>query len=331
MTTAKPVLFSGIQPSGKLVLGNYIGALKHWVALQHDYACLFSLVDLHAITVTQDPRLLRERCYEFLSLYMACGIDPEKNVVFVQSHVSAHAELAWILNCHTYMGELKRMTQFKDKSKQHAENINAGLFLYPVLMAADILLYRTKLVPVGEDQKQHLELARDLAMRFNKNFGDIFVIPEPYIPPVGARIMSLQDPTKKMSKSDVNPNGYISLLDQPDVIKQKIQKSVTDSGKDIIYAKEKPGISNLLTIYSVISGKTIAALEEQYLNKSYGIFKKDIIDAIIEFLSPIQKSYYALRNNEDYLKRTLENGAMKARLRAKDTLKKVHDAIGFIA
>ena len=258
---SKPILFSGIQPSGDLMIGNYIGSIKNWVKLQDDYQCLFSLVNMHAITVEQDPQALAKRSLDFVALYLASGIDPNKSTVFIQSHVPEHAELAWILNCATYMGELNRMTQFKDKSQKHEHNINAGLFNYPVLMAADILLYQTELVPVGADQKQHLELTRDLATRYNNRFGrDLFKIPEPFIAPAtaGGRIMSLQDPTSKMSKSDDNKNNFIALLDDPKTIIKKFKKAVTDSGEVIEYDLEnKPGVSNLLTIYSVISGKSI--------------------------------------------------------------------------
>jgi len=253
----RPVLLSGIQPSGNLMIGNYIGALKNWVELQDQYDCLFVLVDLHAITVKQDPADLRRRSFEFLCLYLACGIEPEKNTIFVQSHVPGHSELSWILNCFTYVGELNRMTQFKEKSTRHNTNVNVGLFDYPVLMAADILLYGTDLVPVGHDQKQHLELARNIAERFNNIYGEIFTVPEPYIPKVGARIMSLQDPTSKMSKSDDNPNNYVALLDSPDIVRNKIKRAVTDSGSEIKYDESKPGICNLLSIYSAITERAI--------------------------------------------------------------------------
>lgn len=330
MTHKKPVLFSGIQPSGNLMIGNYIGAIKHWVNLQKDYDCLFALVDLHTITVKQDPQDLRKRCYDFLALYIACGLDPEKNVLFVQSHVAAHAQLAWILNCHTYMGELNRMTQFKDKSTRYASNINAGLFAYPVLMAADILLYQTNLVPVGHDQKQHLELSRDLAIRMNNLYGDIFTVPEPYIPPIGGRIMSLQDPTKKMSKSDANEKSFIALLDEPDVIRLKLRRAVTDLGNEICYADDKPGISNLLTLYSSIQSLSIEELQDKYKNQGYGVFKNDIAEALIEFLLPLQERFYAIRSNEEKMETILRHGANEACTKANKTLAAVHDAIGFI-
>lgn len=330
MTHKKPIMFSGIQPSGNLMIGNYIGAIKHWVKLQNDYDSLFALVDLHTITVKQDPADLRKRCYDFLALYIACGLDPERNILFVQSHVKAHAQLAWILNCHTYMGELNRMTQFKDKSTRFANNINAGLFDYPVLMAADILLYQSNLVPVGHDQKQHLELSRDLAIRMNNLYGELFTIPEPFIPPIGGRIMSLQDPQKKMSKSDENEKSYIALLDPPDVIRQKMRRAVTDLGKEIMYAEEKPGISNLLALYSSISSISIADLEKKYQNQGYSVFKNDIAEVLIEFLIPLQEKFYKIRNDEKAMLNILRIGADKAQQRANKTLEKVADAIGFI-
>jgi tryptophanyl-tRNA synthetase len=328
---SKPILTSGIGPSGHLNIGGYIGAVKQWLTLQDQYQCRFFLVDLHAITVRQDPQLLRERCYEMLALYIACGLNPEKNLLFIQSHVPAHAELAWILNCFAYMGELNRMTQFKDKSRRHAANVNVGLFDYPILMAADILLYDTHLVPVGEDQKQHLELTRDLALRFNSLFGEIFTIPEPFIPKVGARIMSLQDPTKKMSKSDEDPNNYLTLLDPPDQIRNKIKRAVTDSGKEVRYDEEqKPGIANLLTIFSAITQQPIAQIEQHYAGKGYGAFKSDLAEVLVAFLTPIQERYNALRQNPDYLQKVLQQGAAAARQLAAKKMRQVHDALGFI-
>lgn len=326
----KKILFSGIQPSGNLMIGNYVGVIKHWLNLQTDHICYFSLVDLHTITVKQDPETLRNRLYDFLALYVACGIDPDQNIIFLQSHVSAHAELAWLLNCYTYMGELNRMTQFKDKSAKHAANINVGLFDYPVLMAADILLYETNLVPVGSDQKQHLELTRDLAIRFNNLYGDLFVIPEPFIPPLGSRIMGLQEPTKKMSKSDDNEQNYIALLDPPELIRKKMQRAVTDSGKDIIAHPDKPGVTNLLTLLSAITDKSIAELEKQYEGQGYGTFKKEIAQAMIDFLSPIQERFYALRSDINKMNNILNHGAVLANQKANTTLSKVQDAIGFI-
>jgi len=330
MINNKKVAFSGIQPSGHLVIGNYIGALKHWVSIQNEYQSYFTLVDLHTITVKQEPCALRERCYDFLALYLACGIDPDRSTIFVQSHVPAHAELAWILNCFTYMGELNRMTQFKDKSARFTNNINAGLFAYPVLMAADILLYDTNIVPVGQDQKQHLELTRDLAIRFNNLYGDVFVIPEPYIPPLGGRIMGLQEPTKKMSKSDDNEQNYIALLDPPDIIRKKMQRAVTDSGKDIRQDPEKPGVSNLLTLYAAITQQSIEALEARYLGQGYGTFKKEIAEALVNFLAPLQENYRKLRSDLDGLHRILEHGASQAHKKSQETLSRVCDLIGFI-
>lgn len=327
---SKPVLLSGIQPSGNLMIGNYIGSLRNWVHLQREYDCLFVLVDLHAITVRQDPAHLFRRCYEFLSLYIACGIDPQENTIYVQSHVSGHSQLAWILNCFSSMGELNRMTQFKDKSLRHSHNLNAGLFDYPVLMAADILLYGTAVVPVGEDQKQHLELARNLAERFNNLYGTTFTVPEPYIPKVGARIMSLQNPELKMSKSDDNANNYIALLDPPDIIKKKVQRAVTDSGREITYDAEKPGLRNLLTIYSVLADKPIEAIVQQYQGRGYGQLKSDLADVIIETLRPIQDRYSEISSNKDYIHAILLEGAERARARSEVMLRRVHNVLGFI-
>ncbi|WP_294949495.1 tryptophan--tRNA ligase [Sulfurivirga sp.] len=330
----KPVLLSGIQPSGVMTIGNYIGAMRNWVRLQDDYQCLFSLVDLHAITVPQDPAELRRRSLDFVALYLACGIDPDRSVVFVQSHVPQHAELAWVLNCHAYMGELGRMTQFKDKAQKQGENISVGLFDYPVLMAADILLYQTSVVPVGEDQKQHLELTRDLAERFNRKYGtDIFTVPEPYIPPktAGGRIMSLQEPTKKMSKSDDNSNNYVSLLDEPKKIVKKFKKAVTDSGDEIRYDPEnKPGVSNLLTLYSVFSGKTIEEVEKHFEGKMYGHLKVELGELVADTLAPIQEEFRRIREDEAGLLELLRDGAARARSLAEPTLEKVHEAVGFI-
>ncbi|UQB42959.1 tryptophan--tRNA ligase [Thiomicrospira microaerophila] len=331
---SKPILFSGIQPSGDLMIGNYIGSIKNWVKLQDDYQCLFSLVNMHAITVEQDPQALAKRSLDFVALYLAAGIDPKKSTVFIQSHVPEHAELAWILNCATYMGELNRMTQFKDKSQKHEHNINAGLFNYPVLMAADILLYQTELVPVGADQKQHLELTRDLAHRYNNRFGrDIFKVPEPFIAPAtsGGRIMSLQDPTSKMSKSDDNKNNFIALLDDPKTILKKCKKAVTDSGDVIEYDLEnKPGVSNLLTIYSVISGQTIEQVVKHFEGKMYGHLKVELGELIVEYLTPIQQRFYQIREDETALKAILKQGADNARAQAQKTLRDVQQTIGFV-
>ncbi len=326
----KKVLLSGIQPSGNLMIGNYIGAIRNWASLQEEYDCLFVLVDLHAITVRQDPEDLLRRCYEFIALYLACGLDPVKNTIFVQSHVPAHAELAWILNCYTQIGELNRMTQFKDKAKKHEGNVNVGLFDYPVLMAADILLYGADLVPVGEDQKQHLELTRDVAIRFNNLYGDVLTVPEPYIPEVGARIMSLQDPTAKMSKSDANASNYVALLDQPDLIRKKIKRAVTDSGREVRYDESRPGISNLMSINSCITGRSFAELERDYEGKGYGDFKADLAEIVVEFLQPIQERYRDILADEGRLAALLRDGAERARVRSRVILEKVHRAIGFI-
>lgn len=331
---AKPILFSGIQPSGDLMIGNYIGSIKNWVKLQDDYNCLFSLVNMHAITVEQNPAELAKRSLDFVALYLASGIDPKKSTVFIQSHVPEHAELAWVLNCSTYMGELSRMTQFKDKSQKHDSNINVGLFDYPVLMAADILLYQTALVPVGADQKQHLELTRDLATRYNNRFGrEIFKVPEPFIAETkaGGRIMSLQDPTSKMSKSDENKNNFIGLLDDPKTILNKFKKAETDSGAEIIYDVEnKPGVSNLLTIYSVISGQSIDDVVQHFEGKMYGHLKVELGELVVEYLRPIQADYYRIRDNETELKDILKAGALQAREQAQATLRSVHEAIGFV-
>ncbi len=326
----KPVLLSGIQPSGNLTIGHYLGALRNWVRLQKDYDCLFVLVDLHAITVRQEPAKLRRRCLDFLALYLACGIDPDESTIFVQSHVPQHAELAWILNCYTYMGELNRMTQFKDKSRKHEDNINAGLYAYPVLMAADILLYQTNLVPVGADQKQHLELTRDLAERFNNAYSETFAIPEPYIAPIGARIMSLQDPTSKMSKSDENEKNYISLLDPLDVASNKIKRAVTDSGTTVEYDETRPGISNLITIYSSLTNDTFDAIRDRYAGKGYAEFKEDLAEIVVEFMRGLQGRYNEIVHDKAYLEGLLNKGAEHARARASRTLRKVYRKIGFI-
>ena len=330
----KPTLLSGIQPSGDLMIGNYIGSIKNWVKMQDDYNCLFSLVNMHAITVEQDPAELHKRSLDFVGLYLAAGIDPEKSTVFIQSHVPEHSELQWILNCSTYMGELNRMTQFKDKSQRHSQNINVGLFDYPVLMAADILLYQTEMVPVGADQKQHLELTRDLATRWNNRFErEIFKVPEPFIPPTtsGGRIMSLQDPLSKMSKSDDNKNNFIGLLDDSKTIIKKFKKATTDSETEIRYDLEnKPGVSNLLTIYSVISGKTIAEVEAHFEGKMYGHLKVELGELVAEYLAPMQARFYQIREDETYLKQVLSQGAEQAREQAQKTLKEVHEAIGFV-
>ena len=330
-TNNKPVLLSGIQPSGNLGIGHYVGAMRNWVRHQDDFQSLFMLVDLHAITVRQDPKELRDRCYDFIALYIACGIDPERSDIFIQSHLPEHSELAWILNCYTYMGELNRMTQFKDKAQQHEANINVGLFAYPVLMAADILLYGTERVPVGEDQKQHLELTRDLAQRFNNLYGEIFTVPEPYIPEVGGRIMSLQEPTKKMSKSDPNESNYIALLDPLNRARKKVRRAVTDSDMEIRFDPEnKAGVSNLLSLMSAVTDKSIPELEKAYAGEGYGTLKKDLGEAVVEFLEPIQKRYHEIRDDDVEMNRLLKKGADAARERAQPVMKKVRDAIGLV-
>ena len=326
----KPVLLSGIQPSGHLTLGNYIGAIRNWVNLQQDYDCLFLLVDLHAITARQDPAELRRRCREFLSLYIACGIDPTENTLCVQSHVPGHSQLAWILNCYTMVGDLNRMTQFKDKSRKNTDNINAGLFGYPVLMAADILLYDTALVPVGDDQKQHLELTRDIAQRFNGLYGEIFQVPEPFIPPVGARVMGLQTPEAKMSKSDENQSNSIYLLDEPKRIIKKIKRAVTDSGSEVKASPEKAGVSNLLSIFSAVTDRSVAELEAEYGDSGYGRFKGDLADAVVACLEPVQARYAELQDDPAYLDAVLAEGAERANARAGHKLRQVHEALGFM-
>lgn len=324
----KKVIFSGIQPSGQITIGNYLGALKNWTTLIDEYNCIFSVVDLHSITVRQDPQELKQRCLALIAQYIACGLDPDRCTIFIQSHVPAHAELGWALGCYTYMGELSRMTQFKEKSARHSDNINAGLFTYPVLMAADILLYQTDMVPVGHDQKQHLEIARDIAERFNKLYGDTFRIPDPFIPKVGARIMDLQDPTKKMSKSA--PAGSIALLEEPASIMKKFKKAVTDSQNTIRQGEGRDGINNLLAIYCSVTGMTISEAEAAFDGKGYGDFKKAVAEAVIAELEPIQAKYQDLMNNKDYLKEIYTKGAQTASEIANRTLKDVYDKIGFI-
>jgi tryptophanyl-tRNA synthetase len=326
-------VLSGIQTTGGMTIGNYIGAINQWLTLQQDHDCFFMLADLHAITVRQDPKTLHERTLDGIALYTACGIDPDKSALFVQSQVKEHAQLAWALSCYTQMGELNRMTQFKDKSSKNQNNINVGLFAYPALQAADILLYQADKVPVGEDQKQHLELTRDIATRFNNIHGDIFTVPEPYIPEFGARVMSLQEPTKKMSKSDENLNGFIMLLDEPKKIEKKLKKAVTDSDEQArIYfdRKEKPGVSNLLTLLSVATGKSIADLVPDYEDKMYGHLKKDTADSVVSMIEPIQKRFYQIRDDQAELSRIMKLGAEKASAKAEKTLSAVYDAIGFV-
>ncbi|CCQ10802.1 Tryptophanyl-tRNA synthetase [Pseudoalteromonas luteoviolacea B = ATCC 29581] len=329
----KPVVLSGIQPTGGMTIGNYVGAINQWLNLQEDHESFFMLVDLHAITVRQEPALLRNRVLDGIALYAACGINPEKAALFVQSQVPEHAQLAWVLNCYAQMGELNRMTQFKDKSAKNANNINVGLFSYPVLQAADILLYQADQVPVGEDQKQHLELTRDIATRFNNLYGEVFKIPEPYIPELGARVMSLQDPSKKMSKSDENPNAFVMLLDEPKQVEKKLKKAVTDSDEQArIYfdREEKAGVSNLLTLLSVATKRSIEDLVPEYEDKMYGHLKKDTAQAVVAMLEPIQKRYKEIREDQALLNQIMRSGAEKASSRAELTLKRVYDALGFI-
>lgn len=329
----KKVIFSGVQPSGNITLGNYLGAIKNWVGIQDDYRCYYAIMDMHSITVRQNPTELRKRTLDLLKLYIACGIDPEKSLLFIQSQNHAHAELAWILNCYTYMGELSRMTQFKDKCAKHADNINAGLFTYPVLMAADILLYQADLVPVGKDQMQHIEICRDIASRFNSIYGDVFKMPEGYVPKAGAKIMSLQEPLKKMSKSDENPKAYISILDDFSVISKKIKSAVTDSEGIIEYRKdddEKAGINNLLTIMAAVTGKTPEQIAAEYSGKGYGVFKNDVAEAVVEEIRPIREAYDKLSGDKQYLAEIYKKGAETAGRIAQRTLKKVYKKVGFV-
>ena len=329
----KKTIFSGIQPSGNLTLGNYLGAIRNWVSLQNDYNCIYAMMDMHTITVRQTPAELRRRTLEVLALYIACGIDPEKDVLFIQSHNPAHAELAWVLNCYTYMGELQRMTQFKDKSARHAEDINAGLFTYLVLMASDILLYQADYVPVGKDQMQHIELCRDVAQRFNAIYGDVFTIPEGLLPKVGANIMSLQNPTKKMSKSDPNPKAYISMMDDMNVIAKKIKSAVTDSEGVIEYREgdeTKAGVNNLLSIMSAVTGRKIDDIVKDYSGKGYGDFKSDVADAVVECVKPIRAEYDKIIADKKYLTDICEKGAETAYKIARRTLTKVYKKVGFV-
>lgn len=331
MEETKKRIFSGIQPSGIFTLGNYIGAIKNWAKLQQEYECIYSVVDMHAITLRQDPAALRKRSLEALAMIIASGVDPEDNIVFIQSHVPQHAQLSWVLNCYTMFGELSRMTQFKDKSSRHADNINAGLFDYPVLMAADILLYQADLVPVGQDQKQHLELARDIAGRFNGIYSPTFVVPEPYIPPVGARIMSLSDPTRKMSKSDENVKSFISVLDTEAEIIKKFKSAVTDSEAEICYREGKDGINNLLTIYSAVSGKTIDQTVDIFRGQGYGTFKQAVGEAVAAELAPLRSRFDELMKDKAYLEKIYKVNAERAECIAYKTLQKVYRKIGFVA
>ena len=326
----KKVIFSAVQPSGTITLGNYLGAIKNWVGLQDEYRCIFALADLHTITVRQEPAVLRRHTLEAYALLLACGIDVEKSIFFIQSHVPTHAQLAWVLECFTQFGELSRMTQFKDKSAKHADDVNAGLFTYPSLMAADILLYQADLVPVGADQKQHLELTRDIAQRFNRLYSPTFVEPDGYIPKMGARIMSLQDPTRKMSKSDENVNGFISMLDSPDEIMKKFKRAVTDSEAKVYYGEGTDGINNLMGIYNVVTGSTNEQTAATFEGKGYGDFKSAVAEAVIETLRPIQEEYSRLMNDRGYLQGCYRSAAEKAEAISQRTLSKVMKKVGFL-
>ena len=330
MLNDKLVSYSGIQPSGNLTIGNYLGALKNFSEYSEKYKTFYCVVDEHAITVRQVPAELRKRTYETLALYLACGLDPEKNCLYVQSHVPAHAELAWILNCYTMFGELSRMTQFKDKSAKHANNVNAGLFTYPVLMAADILLYQTDVVPVGIDQKQHVELARNIAERFNGVYSDTFTIPEPIISKTGKKIMSLADPTKKMSKSDENTNAVVYILDDKDAIIRKFKRAVTDSDTEVKFADGKDGINNLMTIYSCFTGKDFAEIEAEFAGKGYGEFKLAVGETCADCLAPVQAEFKRLTADKAYLEQVMKNGADEAAYYAQKTLSKVRRKVGFV-
>ena len=328
---AKKIMLSGIQPSGDMHLGNYLGAVKNWSAIADEFDCYYFMADLHSITVRQNPADLRRRSISQLAQYIACGLDPEKNTLFIQSHVHEHAELGWILNCYTMFGELSRMTQFKDKSAKNSENINGGLFTYPALMAADILLYQADFVPVGHDQKQHCELTRDIAMRFNNIYGETFKVPEPYIPKVGARIMSLGTPTSKMSKSD--PQGCVFIMDKPDEIARKFKRAVTDSDSEncVRYApEEKPGVANLMSIYSSVTGKSFEEIEKEFEGKGYGVFKPAVGEAVIETLRPIREESERLLADKAYLQKIYTEGAQKASYLARKTLRKVYKRVGFV-
>lgn len=327
----KKTILSGIQATGNLTLGNYLGSINNWVKMQDEYDCYYMIADLHSLTVRNEPEVLRERSLRVLATYIAAGLDTEKNTFFIQSHVPAHTQLSWILNCYTYMGELSRMTQFKDKSAKHADNINSGLFTYPVLMAADILIYNADLVPVGEDQRQHLEITRDIAERFNSIYGETFIIPEAYIGKQGARIMGLQDPTSKMSKSATNLNDVIFLNDSPDDIRKKLKKAVTDSENIVKYDKEnKPGVSNLMTIYGLIEEKSMEQIEQEFAGKGYGDFKTATAEAIIKKLQPLQERYNELLANPEKLKEIYEKGAQKASEKTNRLLKEVYQKVGLV-
>ena len=329
MLDGKKILYSGMQATGTLTLGNYLGALKNWVSLNEEYECIYGVMDLHSLTLRQDPQAFRKNARALYALYVAAGLDPEKNCIYYQSHVSGHAELGWILDCFTYMGELNRMTQFKDKSAKHADNINAGLYTYPVLMAADILLYQADVVPVGVDQKQHLEICRDIAERFNNIYGDVFTIPEPYIGKVGAKIMSLQEPQKKMSKSDENVNATILLLDDTDTIIRKFKRAVTDSDSEVRYDSEnKPGISNLIDIYSATTGRTKEEIEREFVGKGYGDFKLAVGEAVADLLKPLHTRFDELMKDKAYMDSMIKMNDEKAQYYATKTLRKVQKKVG---
>ena len=326
----KKLIFSGIQPTGTFTLGNYIGAVRNWGPLQDEYNCIYCVVDMHAITVRQEPAKLRKNTLEAYALLMACGIDPEKSILFIQSHVKTHAELNWILGCSTQFGELSRMTQFKDKSQRHADDVNSGLFTYPVLMAADILAYNADLVPVGVDQKQHLELARNVAQRFNQRYGELFTIPEPYIPKVGAKVMSLQEPTKKMSKSDDNPNACILILDDKDTIIRKFKRAVTDSEAEVCYREGKDGINNLMTIYSSVTGRRFDEITSEFAGKGYGDFKLAVGEAVADHLEPVRTEFDRLIQDKAYLKKCYTEGAEKALRYSQRIVSKAYHKVGFV-
>ena len=331
MEANKKTIFSAVQPSGKITLGNYLGALRNWALLQDEYHALYCVADQHAITVRQDPASLRRQTLELFAQLIACGIEPERSTLFIQSHVPQHAELSWVLNCYTMFGELSRMTQFKDKSAAHADNINGGLFTYPVLMAADILLYQADLVPVGEDQRQHVELARNIAQRFNGVYGEVFAMPEAYIPPVGARVMSLSEPEKKMSKSSENENSYILVMDPPEVIMRKFKRAVTDSEGGIYRSPEKPGVSNLIEIYAAVTGESPEKVEESFSGQGYGAFKPAVGEAVVEALRPIREETERLLKDKASLETLYRQGAEKAAAMAARTLRKVHKKVGFVS
>lgn len=329
-TERKQIIFSGIQPTGVMTLGNYIGAIKNWVALQDTCHCVYSVVDMHSLTIRQDPKTLRENTLRCYALLMACGIDPQNSTLFIQSHVHTHAELCWLLSCYTPHGELSRMVQFKEKSRTHPENINTGLLVYPVLQAADILLYQADLVPIGADQKQHLELSRNIAERFNGLYGKTFTVPEPYIPQEGGKVMSLADPAKKMSKSDANPKAFVSILDKPDTIVKKFKSAVTDSDSRIVLEEGRDGIANLITIYTLVTGKTVSEVEREFEGRGYGEFKLAVGEAVADHLAPVQAEFERLMADRAYLEQCYREGAEKALRFSMRTLQKACKKVGFI-